>query len=35
MRQFAAGKVAKGVVDCYPAPKPPQVVEKKPGKDKA
>jgi phenylalanyl-tRNA synthetase beta chain len=26
MRQFAAGTVAKGVVDCYSAPKPPQVV---------
>jgi phenylalanyl-tRNA synthetase beta chain len=29
MRQFADGTVAKGVVDCYPAPLPPQVVQLK------
>ncbi|MBI3824260.1 MAG: phenylalanine--tRNA ligase subunit beta [Planctomycetes bacterium] len=27
MRQYAGGSVCKGLVDCYPAPKPPQVVE--------
>jgi phenylalanyl-tRNA synthetase beta chain len=26
MRQYAGGSVCKGLVDCYPAPKPPQVV---------
>ncbi len=29
MRQFAGGVVAKGMVDCYPAPLPPQVIELK------
>lgn len=29
MRQFAGGTVAKGMVDCYPAPLPPQVIELK------
>ncbi len=27
MRQYASGTVCAGLVDCYPAPKPPQVVE--------
>ncbi len=27
MRQYASGNVCKGLVDCYPAPRPPQVVE--------
>jgi phenylalanyl-tRNA synthetase beta chain len=27
MRQYAGGSVCKGVVDCYPAPQPPQVIE--------
>jgi phenylalanyl-tRNA synthetase beta chain len=27
MRQYAGGTVCAGLVDCYPAPKPPQVVE--------
>lgn len=29
MRLFAGGAVAKGVVDCYPAPRPPQIVHLK------
>lgn len=29
MRQFAGGTVGGGLVDCYPAPLPPQVVELK------
>lgn len=29
MRQFAGGTVAKGMVDCYPAPPQPQVIELK------
>ncbi|MSQ96336.1 MAG: phenylalanine--tRNA ligase subunit beta [Gemmataceae bacterium] len=27
MRQYAGGSVCKGLVDCYPAPRPPQVVD--------
>lgn len=27
MRQYASGNVCKDLVDCYPAPRPPQVVE--------
>jgi phenylalanyl-tRNA synthetase beta chain len=27
MRQYAGGSVCQGLVDCYPAPRPPQVVE--------
>ncbi len=27
MRQYAGGSVCVGLVDCYPAPRPPQVVE--------
>src|SRR5207253_739615 len=27
MRQYAAGTICKGLVDSYPAPRPPQVVE--------
>jgi phenylalanyl-tRNA synthetase beta chain len=30
MRQYAGGNVCRGLVDCYPAPRPPQVVEFKP-----
>jgi len=29
MRQFAGGTVARGMVDCYPAPLPPQIIELK------
>ena len=29
MRQFAGGTVAQGMVDCYPAPLPPQIIELK------
>jgi phenylalanyl-tRNA synthetase beta chain len=29
MAQYAGGSVARGLVDCYPAPLPPQVVELK------
>lgn len=27
MRQYAGGSVCNGLVDCYPAPRPPQVVD--------
>lgn len=27
MRQYASGSVCKGLVDCYPAPRPPQVID--------
>jgi phenylalanyl-tRNA synthetase beta chain len=27
MRQYAGGSVCKGLVDCYPAPRPPQVID--------
>jgi phenylalanyl-tRNA synthetase beta chain len=29
MRQFAAATVARGMIDCYPAPLPPQVIDLK------
>jgi phenylalanyl-tRNA synthetase beta chain len=29
MRQYADGTVAKGMIDCYPAPLPPQTIELK------
>ena len=29
MRQYAGGSVCKGLVDCYPAPLPPQIIELK------